>query len=256
MKTVRPRATMTVSAEDAGRRAGSIDPQHVLEHVAVVAGEAGDHGVGVAARHHAGAEDVAVLVDQALAVAEQQAVALLAVVEVLGVLAVVLRQAGVVDLDALGARRGPCPAWSGARAPRARSGSACRCRCCARRARREMHLLLLALGEHDAARVGAHAVDDQLHPAGRRVEPASAARGGSSSRLDDRLARATPLSIAALATAAGTARDQARVERRRDEVFRPVAQPAAAVGGGDLVRHLLARQRRDAPRRRRSSSRR
>ena len=54
------------------------------------AGHAGDHGVGIARSHHAGGEDVAVLVHQALAVAEQEAPALQPLVEEVGVLLVVL----------------------------------------------------------------------------------------------------------------------------------------------------------------------
>ena len=71
----------------------------VAQHAHVVAREAGDHGIGVALGDHAGAEDVAVLVDQALAVAEQQALALAAAVEELGVGAVPGAEAGVVDLE-------------------------------------------------------------------------------------------------------------------------------------------------------------
>ena len=37
-------------------------------------------------------------------------------------------------------------------------------------------------------------------------------------------------------------RDQARIERHRHDVFRPVAQPAAGIGAVDLVGHVLARQ--------------
>ena len=67
----------------------------------VGAGQAGDHRVGVAVRHHAGGEHVAALVHQALAVAEQQPDALLAPIEELGVGPVVLGQPGIVDLDAV-----------------------------------------------------------------------------------------------------------------------------------------------------------
>ena len=80
---------------------GIDDAQHVLEGAVVGAGQAGDHRVGVAVRHHAGGEHVAALVDQALAVAEQQPHALLAPIEELGVGQIVLGQAGIVDLDAV-----------------------------------------------------------------------------------------------------------------------------------------------------------
>ena len=54
--------------------------------------------------------------------------------------------------------------------------------------------------------------------------------------------RATPVSIAALATAGGIDVDQARIERHRDDVVAPEARPRALIGGGDLVGHVLARQ--------------
>ena len=53
--------------------------------------------------------------------------------------------------------------------------------------------------------------------------------------------RATPVSIAALATAGGTSRDQPRIERHRDDVVGPEFRPRP-VGGGDLVGHVLARE--------------
>jgi hypothetical protein len=63
----------------ADRHLAGFDVDHAL-HVAVALGEAprdaGHHAVGVARRHHAGAEDVAALVDHALHVAVQEAVAL------------------------------------------------------------------------------------------------------------------------------------------------------------------------------------
>ena len=60
---------------------------HVLERDREIAGDAGDHGVGVAERDHAGGEMIAVLVDQALAVALQVAVALQPLVEIGGIAA-------------------------------------------------------------------------------------------------------------------------------------------------------------------------
>ena len=65
---------------------------HVLERDREVARDAGHHGVGVAERHHAGGEMVAVLVDQALAVALQEALALQPLVEIGGIGGVALRQ--------------------------------------------------------------------------------------------------------------------------------------------------------------------
>ena len=66
------------------------------------AGHAGDHRIGIAHRHHAGGEDVAVLVDQALAVAEQEAVALQAAIQEVGIVRVALRKSRIADLDPFG----------------------------------------------------------------------------------------------------------------------------------------------------------
>jgi hypothetical protein len=45
----------------------SMHAADVFEHRRVVAGDAGHHPVGIAERHHAGGEMVAVVVDQSLA---------------------------------------------------------------------------------------------------------------------------------------------------------------------------------------------
>ena len=51
---------------------------------------------------------------------------------------------------------------------------------------------------------------------------------------------ATPLSIAAWATAAGHDLHQPRIERRRDDVIGAEAVRLAAIGRGDFLGHLLA----------------
>ena len=61
--------------------------------------------------------------------------------------------------------------------------------------------------------------------------------------------RATPLSIAALATAGGNGGDQPRIERHRDDVARAEARPVALIGGGHLVGHVLAGERGERLRR-------
>ena len=77
------------------------DAAHLLERDREIAGHAGHHRVGIAERHHGGGEVVAVLVDQALAIAEQEALPLQPLVEELRIERVALREARVVDLDAL-----------------------------------------------------------------------------------------------------------------------------------------------------------
>ena len=53
---------------------------------------------------------------------------------------------------------------------------------------------------------------------------------------------ATPLSIAALATADGDDLHQPRIERRGDDVVGAEAVGLAAIGRGDFLGHLLARE--------------
>ena len=89
-------------ADHAPAGPGIEHPAHVLVGRGPVAGDAGDHAVGVPHRHHAGGEHVAVVVDEPLAVAQQIALALQAPIEELGVLVPPLGQAGVVHLDHVG----------------------------------------------------------------------------------------------------------------------------------------------------------
>ena len=87
----------------ADRHLAGLLVDHVRD-VAVAFGEAardaGHHAGGVAHRHHAGAEHVAALVDHALHVAAQVAVALQALVDQVGVGRVARRQPRIVDLHA------------------------------------------------------------------------------------------------------------------------------------------------------------
>ena len=75
-------------AGDAARRRVD-DVADILEAHRRRPRQPGDHRLRVAHRHHAGGEDVAVLVHHALAVALQQATALLTAVEVVEILTVV-----------------------------------------------------------------------------------------------------------------------------------------------------------------------
>ena len=106
--------------------------------------------------------------------------------------------------------------------------------------RRRDALLLLAFGEHDPLGVGLDALDHQLHAAGGGVEAALQLLAVAL-EVDQRAPR-DPGLHGGLGHGHRHGADQARVERRRDQVFGAVAQPPAAIGGGHLVRHLLARE--------------
>ena len=69
--TVRPRATTSDTPITRWPGLGSMHVAHVLERDGEIARDAGHHGVGVAERHHAGGEMIAVGVDQPLAVAHR-----------------------------------------------------------------------------------------------------------------------------------------------------------------------------------------
>ena len=77
------------------------DPPDLIERDREIARDAGHQRVGVALRDHRGGEGIAVGVDEALAVAQEIAAPLQALVEELRVEGVALREPRVVDLDAL-----------------------------------------------------------------------------------------------------------------------------------------------------------
>ena len=107
---------------------------HVLERHGEIAGHAGQHGVGIAERDHAGGEMIAVLVDQPLAVALQKAVALQPLVQIRGIGRVARRQPRIDDLDAAAELDAKRVARSPSPAPRGRPTA--RCRALAARTRR------------------------------------------------------------------------------------------------------------------------
>ena len=175
ISTVRSRASRIVSPKISEPGLTAMTRETLVEHVERVARDPGHHRVGIAAGDHAGGEDVAVLVHQPLAVAIQHAPALLA------------------------ARRGNrCSACCAATAARCGFRAPAASVKPHRRHRRldallaaDQHrravaalreqqrgadrLLLLALGEDDALRRGAHPFEDQLEPRRGRVEPGRAA---------------------------------------------------------------------------------
>ncbi len=113
-------------------------------------------------------------------------------------------------------------------------------------------LLLLALGEDDALGIAPDALEDAVQRARDRVAPRREL-GLVGGDVDDRLAGDAGLH-GRLGDGHRHDVDQARIERHRDDVVAAEARARALIGGGDLVGHVLARQRRPAPRRRRSSS--
>src|SRR5262249_46452522 len=131
--------------------------------------DAGYHAVGIALRDHAGGEDVAVLIGHALAVAMEGALALQALIEELRVMRVALRKPRIRDLDSV------------RRAEAGRFHRALDSVLAADEDRRSVagvvegnrgtdHLFLFALGEHDAPRAVAHALENEIEAGGRRVE--------------------------------------------------------------------------------------
>ena len=225
-------------ADDAVAGVGVDDAPDVVERGRIVARDAGDHRVGVAQRHHAGGEMVAVVVDQPLGVAEEVALALQPLVEEVGIDGVALRQARVDDLDA-----GFCEVDAGELRVLAHdllaSDQDRRAELLADIGDGGAHdLLLLALGEDDALGLAAHAVVDALQRRGDRV-----AAGRELLRVflqvGDRLAGDARLHRG-LGDGERDRRDQPGVEGHRDDVLRAEFRAVALVGGGDVVGHVLA----------------
>ena len=73
----------------------------VLERRREVAGDARHHGVGIAERDDRRRKMVAILIDQALAVAEQETAPLQSFIEIRGVVGIAVREARIDDLDAV-----------------------------------------------------------------------------------------------------------------------------------------------------------
>ena len=211
---------------------------HVLERHGKVAGHAGDHRVGVAERHHGGGEMVAVLVDQPLAVAKQIALPLQPLVQEGRIGGIAPRQPRVEDLDALGqldagVLRGLAHALLAADELRGAEPLLHEIR------GRANDLLLLAFREHHALGLAPEPLEHPREHAGDRIE-SHAQLVTVAVHVDDRFARHPGIHRGA-GDRQRHRRDQPGIERHRNDVFRPVFR-ARAVGGGDLVGHVLARQ--------------
>jgi hypothetical protein len=179
----------------------SITAHGRLQRDRIIARRAGDHGIGLAHRHHGGTEIVAVGVHHALAVAVEKALALKALIEELRIGFLAAGQAGIgngqaakIDPGLLGDALDLIFAAhkNGLAEPLAGEGHS-----------RAHHLLFFALGKHDAfcRRLTRSKMRLSTPATGsRRAE--SAARYCPSSTIGR---RATPLSAAALATAEGMA---------------------------------------------------
>ena len=74
---------------------------HIVERDGEVAGEACHHRIGIAHGDHAGCKDVAILIDHALTVTQQEAIALKAFIKEVRVVDIALGDAGVRNLDIL-----------------------------------------------------------------------------------------------------------------------------------------------------------
>ena len=145
---------------------------HVFERDGKIAGDSGDHGIGIAKRDHTGGEVIAVLVHQALAVTLQKAVTLQPLIEIGRIGGVARGHGGVDDLDAaaeLDAERLRRLAHARLAADQQRRAKPL----VHERCRRADHLLLFALGKDDAPRPRAQPFVYALQHAGDRIESAA-----------------------------------------------------------------------------------
>ena len=101
---------------------------------------------------------------------------------------------------------------------------------------------LFAVGEHDAFRRGAHGLENRLQPVGDGIEAAFEPRHVAV-HVDDRPPRDTGLHRGLRDRRRDTA-DEARIERRGDDVVRTERETPPEERCRDGIRHVLARERR------------
>ena len=105
------------------------------------------------------------------------------------------------------------------------------------------HAIFLAFGKHHPLGLGAHRIGDHLEQAGGGIEPRRQLELIGVQVFD------LLLGHAGLHRGFGHggrhAADQARIEGRGDDIFRAIDRARAAIGGGDFIGHVFARQRRD-----------
>ena len=168
-RTGRPRARIRETPITRWPGLSIDDAANLLERDREIARHAGHHRVGVALRDHRGGEKVAVLVDHALAVAQQEAAAAAAARRGIARRARCVRKPRVVDLDALFREIEAGLLGDRAHAILAPDQDRRAETLIDERIGGADDLLFLALGEHDALGHAAHALDDALHGAGDRI---------------------------------------------------------------------------------------
>ena len=134
-----------------------------------VAGDARHDRIGVTTRNHGSREVVAILVDHALAIAEQIAFPLQTLIEELGIDRIALREAGVINLDPRVRKIEPGRLGDASHTVLAADQNRFAKTLIDERIGGADHLLLFTLREHDAFGRAADALDDELHRACDRV---------------------------------------------------------------------------------------
>ena len=205
-----------------------------------VACQARHHGISITHGHHAGGKHVAVLVGEALAIAEQEAVALQALIEIVGIVDIAVADARIENFDVFvefepdGGQRG-CE--SRLRGPpelpcRARTTQSCWQRgSCG----------LLHLRQRPRASGCARTWPiDSLQSPGDRIKPGRELCR-ISFKIGDMVAGHTRIHCR-LGDGHRNARDEARIKGHRNQIVTPKRQARAMIGGGHFIRHIFARQ--------------
>ncbi|MNS81053.1 hypothetical protein D3C72_1147530 [compost metagenome] len=226
------------NADDAVAGLGVDAAADILERRRIVAGNACYYRVRIAHRHHAGREMVAVVVDQALHVTQQETAALQTRIEIIDIGIDPAGEAGVGDLDIgaveidAGALRiglddivtaeqdGGAEALSG-------EGN-----------RRAHDLFFFGFRKNDPLRRAAHPLVKALCGRCHRV-----AAGGKLAGIGIEIGQ-LPAGDAGfdggLRHGHRNGRDQARSEGNRNDVLRSEARAVALIGGGHIIRHIFA----------------
>ena len=197
------------------------------------------HRIRLTGCHHASGKDIAVLIDQALAIALQEAIALALLIEKLRVTTRRIRKPRILDFNAIGQgnTNGIGHRRNAILAPHQDRRAIARI---AETNRGTDNLFFFTFRKYHALRVLPHAFGNGFQRAHCRIQPI---RQIARIALQIRQGLARHAAIhRSLGNSGRNARNQARIEGIGDDVFRAEAKRLARTRARDFFRHIFPRQ--------------
>ena len=214
---------------------------HVIEGHGEISGEAGHQPIGIIQRHHASGKHVAVLVHKTLAVTEQEAVALQAFIQEIGIIDVSVGYPRVENLDILMQLQAVGhQSLFDFRFAADENGGAQSCGC--KTVGGADHAILLTFGKHHTLGLGLDLIEDGLQRSGNWIKPRRQL-GGVFVHIGKMLAR-HPGFHRGFCNGDRNPGDQPGIKRHRNKILRPKGQARAVIGCGHFVGHIFTRQAR------------